>query len=222
MARRADGAGRAGVIALALIVAATSVPAGGCADDEGAGDTRPRTTAGSASGTIRPPDATRPVPPADETAGDSAAGADQGAWGTGETFVERTPRETPILRDVRVASHDGFDRVVLDFGAGPLPGYRIAYAEAPVRACGSGEEVALPGAAWLTVALTPAAAHDEAGHATVQRRDLALDMTALRRVRLTCDFEAVVEWVAAVVSPTRYRVLELTGPSRLVIDVRHP
>lgn len=195
-----------------------------CGDTDDPGDVRPRTSAGAASGTIRPPADTSTPPPADTTAPpDEAAIAtlQGGEWRAGDTTVEHTPRETALLREVRVAAHDGFDRIVFDFGASALPAYRIAYVDRPVRACGSGEVVELPGDAWLSIDMRPAAAHDDAGYATVRSRDLPLDMAVLRRLRSTCDFEAVVEWVAAASSPNRYRVLELEAPNRLVVDVRH-
>jgi hypothetical protein len=202
------------VTALLLLVL---LPA--CGDTDDRGDARPRTSAGAASGTIRPPDdaGTRPAPP-DEAAIATLQG---GEWRAGDTTVEHTPRETALLREVRVAAHDGFDRIVFDFGASALPAYRIAYVDRPVRACGSGEVVELPGEAWLSIDMRPAAAHDDDGHATVRSRDLPLDMAVLRRLRSTCDFEAIVEWVAAASSPNRYRVLELEAPNRLVVDVRH-
>jgi hypothetical protein len=142
-------------------------------------------------------------------------------WTTGRVEVSREMRRVAVLSDVRVASHDGFDRIVLDFGDAAAPGYRIEYVDRPVRACGSGEVVELPGDGWLAIDLRPAAAHDDRGYATVQSRDLAADLPVIQRLRSTCDFEAVVQWVAAVRSPNRFRVTELTRPTRLVVDIRH-
>src|SRR6266568_3894740 len=35
------------------------------------------------------------------------------------------------------------------------------------------------------------------------------------------DFEGQVAWVLGIAAPSEYRVAELTGPARLVVDVRH-
>ncbi|MBA2378972.1 MAG: hypothetical protein H0V76_05295, partial [Blastocatellia bacterium] len=43
----------------------------------------------------------------------------------------------------------------------------------------------------------------------------------VKDLKITCDFEAEVTWVAGVASPNRYRVLELKAPTRLVVDIKH-
>ena len=134
--------------------------------------------------------------------------------------------EPAILREVRTASHPEFDRVVFDFGNGRIPGYHIEYVDRPVRQCGSGEPVPVQGDGWLRVRLEPARAHefrdDTLAVVTVTERNRVLTLPNLRQIVLTCDFEAQVEWVLGVGSPTHYRVMELARPSRLVVDVRHP
>ena len=69
-------------------------------------------------------------------------------------------------------------------------------------------------------------------HAVQAARHLALDpgplsdlalyahLAVLVALALTCDFEAQVEWVAGLRSRRGFRVLELTQPPRLVVDVR--
>jgi len=123
-----------------------------------------------------------------------------------------------MLTAVRAAVHEGADRIVFEF-SGPLPGYKLEYIDRPVRQCGSGDVVELPGDAWLSVRFFPANAHTEEGHPSVAARDLTYTARNLKRLKLICDFEAVVEWVAAVAHPLRYTVLELKAPDRLVIDI---
>ena len=64
-------------------------------------------------------------------------------------------------------------------------------------------------------------AHDESGQATAGPREHAFRLPIVIEAKRTCDFEAVVEYVMGVTSPNRYRVIELTGPPRVVVDVRH-
>lgn len=146
--------------------------------------------------------------------------ADSG-WTAGVTRVEHSPAGVAVLTAVRTARQAGYDRIVLEFGAGELPGYALEYIDRPVRQCGSGNVVPLGGDAWLQIELIPAHAHTEAGAPTIEDRSRAPDLPNVKQLVLTCDFEAHVVWVAAVATPGRYRVLELREPTRLVVDVLH-
>ena len=61
----------------------------------------------------------------------------------------------------------------------------------------------------------------EAGTATVTERERTPGLPVVKMLKLTCDFEANLTWVAAVASPNAYRVTELNEPTRLVVDVQH-
>jgi hypothetical protein len=126
-----------------------------------------------------------------------------------------------LLRAVRTSRRDKYDRVVFEFEGERVPGYRVEYVGRPaVRQCGSGEAVRVNGGARLRVSLTPANAHTEAGEATVTDRARRLSYPNLKELKILCDFEAEVEWVMGLTRRARYRVLELTGPARLVVDVK--
>ena len=125
-----------------------------------------------------------------------------------------------LLRDVRSARHVGYDRVVFEFSEG-LPNYHVEYVDRPVRKCGSGDPTALAGDAWLEIRFNPANAHDERGAATVNELERQTKLGVLLELEQTCDFEAHVTWVLGLASPNRYRVLELSGPSRIAVDVLH-
>ena len=135
--------------------------------------------------------------------------------------VEKPGSQIATLIEVRTASHDNYDRIVFEF-VGVAPGYRVEYVDQPVHQCGSGEEVWLAGSAWVQIKLSPANAHTEQGDLTVRDRDRVwTDRGAsLRSLRLICDFEAVTEWVAGVRYPGKFRVLELTDPARIAVDIR--
>lgn len=130
----------------------------------------------------------------------------------------RADAPVAVLREVRAAGQQGFDRVVFELDA--MPGYRIGYVDQPVQ-CGSGEPVELAGAARLQVQLLPAQAHTEAGEPTVPPRERHLDLPVLKELESTCDFEADVTWVLGLASRRPYRVQELANPARLVVDVGH-
>ncbi|HSK76095.1 MAG TPA: hypothetical protein VLQ45_06525 [Thermoanaerobaculia bacterium] len=148
--------------------------------------------------------------------------ADAGAPFLAPAEVRETP--TPgippaLLTAVRAAEHPGFDRVVFEFAEGPLPGYRVAYLQGPAHDCGSGDEKPVAGGALLEVTLRPANAHTEKGEPTIPFREQPLTLPVLREIDRTCDFEAVVTWVLGVSSQKPFRVTELSGPPRLVVDV---
>lgn len=151
--------------------------------------------------------------------GAGVATATTGEWTVGIVAAERPGAGVAVLEEVRTARHDGFDRVVFTLSPA-VPGHHVEYVDRPVRHCGSGDPVPLPGDGWLEVRLEPSAAHTEAGEATVGR-EVPVELENVRRLVLTCDFEAVVTWVLAVGSPNAYRVLVLDDPPRLVVDVRH-
>src|SRR5712664_1771650 len=135
----------------------------------------------------------------------------------------------PVLRHVETATGaspgGGYDRVVFEFTGDSMPGYRVEYATKPVQRCGSGDPVAVAGTGRgggrLIVRFEPAQAHDEHGNLTPAERHRAPGLPAVRELTLVCDFEGQVEWVLDVAAPSEYRVSELAGPARLVLDVRH-
>ena len=143
---------------------------------------------------------------------------DTAGWTAGLTA--KGGAEMVTLKAVRTASHDEFERIVFAFEPNRLPGYKIEYIDRPVRQCGSGEVVELPGDAWLSIRLEPAQAHTDEGAPTIAERARTLNYQNLKALRLICDFEGQVEWVAAVASPENYRTLELRAPVRLVVDLR--
>jgi hypothetical protein len=142
--------------------------------------------------------------------------------GTLETVEVERPGSAPaILREIRVASQEGFDRVVFELAGSALPGYRVEYVAPPAVQCGSGEPVEVAGAALLQVRLSPAQAHTEAGEATLRERERHPGLAIVQEMESVCDFEADVTWVLGLAARNRFRVQELSGPPRLVIDIEH-
>jgi hypothetical protein len=159
--------------------------------------------------------------------GGCAAGEPPGVGG-GPFLDPSTVQETPapevapaLLREIRTARHPGFDRVTFEFTGDRLPGYKVAYLAGPAHDCGSGEPKEAAGSAVLEVDLRPANAHTEEGQPTIPFRERPLDFPVLKEIERTCDFEAVVTWALGVTGPKRFRVIELSGPPRLAVDVEH-
>ncbi|WP_437895932.1 AMIN-like domain-containing (lipo)protein [Sorangium sp. So ce124] len=209
------------IAALLLAAAAVSLAAG-CRNGAGSEPAQPMpnvtpidTRASAEPAADDEPPTPRPPKEADPTSTDAFEGT------AGATDKPRAGAKVAVLRDVRAARHEHYDRIVFEFEGDAVPGYHIDYIDKPVRQCGSGEATEIAGDAWLAVRMTPAAAHNDAGNATVPFREQKLALGVAREIERTCDFEAEVTWVLGVSSPNRYRVLELTKPARLVVDVKH-
>jgi hypothetical protein len=118
------------------------------------------------------------------------------------------------LLSVRGSAHPGLDRIVWEFQGG-LPGYTIAYGEAHID---EGGVVRSPlGAADMPVTFSAATAHDQAGRATVPNPN-GRDLPVLREYRMTGDYHGYVFYALGLLRTVPFRVYELTGPARLVVD----
>jgi len=133
------------------------------------------------------------------------------------------PSALPVLTALEPVSLGTYDRTTLSFeGATVLPGYRAAYVDRPLHECGSGRQVFPVGDAWLEIRLEPAAAHTEAGQATLPGREIEIAGEGpLRRVYRTCDFEGVVVLVLALDAPRPFRISVVEDPAGLAVDVLH-
>lgn len=156
--------------------------------------------------------------------GAAAAHADPALPGAGtdDVYADGTV-DMAHLAAVRMAGHDTFDRVVLEF-ADHVPGYTIGYRSLPAREDASGFEIPLPGAGTvLQMTLTRATASGWGGGPPTYAGpwSLTANTDSVTEVRSAGDFEAVLTWVAGVRAQEPFRVLVLDGPPRLVVDVAH-
>jgi hypothetical protein len=117
---------------------------------------------------------------------------------------------------IRAAHHPGYDRITFEF-AGGLPPYTIVpQGTARFVRDASGQPVTLNGTSGLKltfrgVDLSAAVAADQ---------DLSLPVAL--EIRNIGNFERVVSFGVGLASPACIRVLELNGPTRLVVDVQTP
>lgn len=133
-------------------------------------------------------------------------------------------REPALLRAVRAAGQQGFDRVVFEFVDG-LPGYRVGYVERPVRQDGSGEEVAVQGGAVLEVRMAPASGAEVSASGvrptyTGPDRVRPRAGTVVLEVVRVGDFEGQLTWVVGTWRRAPFTVATLDSPARIVVDVR--
>lgn len=125
------------------------------------------------------------------------------------------------LTAVRSARQAESDRVTFEFD-GPLPGYVIEYADAPLQQGGSGDSVAIAGGAVLSVQFTPASGVDLSSGArptyTGPARIAPADAPIVTEVVRVSDYEAELLWGIGVERRNGFAVSRLQNPSRVVID----
>lgn len=164
-----------------------------------------------------------PPPVPDDDATPAVPGLDQPTRTTARSSAEanHTLPDVPIQRALRIGRQPGADRLVFEFDGDGLPAWSIEYVDRPVRDCGSGDVVTLPGDAWLQVRFIGAHAHSPEGEGTTGPKSRTVAMKNLLALARTCDFEGEVTWVAAVRHPGGYTPRTLDSPARLVVDIAH-
>ncbi len=125
----------------------------------------------------------------------------------------------PKFLSVRVAAHPTFDRIVFRF-AGGRPGYRVEYVPR-LEQDGSGDVIPLRGSSVLKIVFQPARAHERLTRVEAGTGTLTPNFPTLREVAAAGDFEGVVTFGAGLSKRVGFRVLGLSNPSRVVVDVSH-
>ena len=125
------------------------------------------------------------------------------------------------ITDVRVGTHDGYDRATFQFGGG-MPQTLVEGVLPPFYADPSGLPIDINGTAFLKVVLnggtrfTPSGGLSYSGGINFQP-----GFPRLVQLREGGDFEAVATWYIGLNGGSCYRVVALASPSRLVIDLQH-
>jgi hypothetical protein len=125
------------------------------------------------------------------------------------------------ITDVRVGTHDGYDRVVFEFDSG-LPDAVIEGVLAPFYADASGLEIEVTGSAFLKVRMHGASKVSPEGAVTYGgSTNFEPEFDRLLQLLEGGDFEAESTWYLGLDGGSCFRVLTLSDPSRLVIDIEH-
>jgi hypothetical protein len=119
---------------------------------------------------------------------------------------------------IATGCHASFDRFVIR-GRFGTPRYDVRYVSKIVQD-GSGNTVSLLGTKRIRVLVHNARAHTQSGGSLFSGVRTPL-CSNLRQVKRAGDFEGVVTFGLGLRRRTGFRVFRLTGPTRIVIDVRH-
>lgn len=122
---------------------------------------------------------------------------------------------------VRAARQAGFDRVVFELRgrAAGSPGWRVEYVDRAVQD-GSGNEVEVAGAQTLQVFLEGVALPFDSGQEEASRDLVPKDTRSVREVDLSGTFEGRFTAFIGLDRRLPFRVYRLTGPTRIVVEVR--
>ncbi len=126
------------------------------------------------------------------------------------------------ITDVRVATHEGYDRVVFEFSDG-MPEIFVERATPPFTHDASGEPIAVEGSSFLRVTMRGGTKQMDDGSSSYEGpTDFDPGFPALVDLIEGGDFEAQSTWYFGLNSEACVRVMDLVGeggPSRLVIDL---
>jgi hypothetical protein len=147
------------------------------------------------------------------------------------TFVGGTSTvSTPVaghgkLTAVRVATQQGYERVVFEFD-GPMPGYSVGYVNRPVQEDASGKDVPVQGDSILEMRLVHASGVDLSGgqvnHTYTGPKRMSPGGPTVAELVEAGDFEGVLRWVAGTHGKPAFKVSTLANPTRVVVDLAAP
>ncbi|MGW3661924.1 AMIN-like domain-containing (lipo)protein [Streptomyces sp. NPDC005141] len=135
---------------------------------------------------------------------------------------ETSAKASPPARVVnaRWAGHCTFDRLVIDV-RGSAPTVSVKPIKT-LRYDPSGKKVPLAGKYFLNIRLSPAVGHDDAGNSLYKGpRLVKIQLSKLKGLALTGDFEGVVSFGTAFQTKPTYKVYKLHSPERVVLDFNH-
>lgn len=125
------------------------------------------------------------------------------------------------IKDIRVGSHDGFDRFVLEFAGEGLPSYHAGYVDEPLQQA-SGMPIDVAGPATLEVMVHGTAAAMMNTDNPLLKSVGPMDKAAgnVQGVTYGGTFEADSQFFIGLDKPRPYSVSVLENPARLVIDIK--
>jgi hypothetical protein len=127
-----------------------------------------------------------------------------------------------ITQDIRVGTHDGYDRIVFEYDGG-TPNLEIDVAQPPYVRDPSGLALTVAGSPVYRITLTGATKYDtETGEQPYQgSTNFEPGYAQIVQFVEFGDFEATHNWYVGVNGGECLRAFVLTDPSRIVIDIQH-
>lgn len=182
------------------------------------------TSSPSATAVSSPTPTMSGTPAASSPAATSSAEPSDGAAGPFTCdlpIVEAGSVPIANIVDVRVGTHDGFDRLVFEFDQG-TPELTLDRATPPFTQDASGMPLAVDGSSFLGLLMRGGTKQTDDGTSSYDGpTEFEADLPALVHAVEGGDFERQSTWYLGLDSEACVRVDLLDAPPRLVIDVEH-
>jgi hypothetical protein len=139
---------------------------------------------------------------------------------SGVATADPSSSAPPTLVGVRVGRHETYDRTVFDFTGG-TPDFVVQYG--PLISEGRGEVIPLAGGVPLSILFKGAFPYDiNTGRSTIDLGQvLNPNFPTLKQVKFGGAFEGHIRAGLGLNDRVGFRVLKLTGPPRIAVDVAH-
>jgi hypothetical protein len=125
------------------------------------------------------------------------------------------------ITGVRVGTHTDYDRIAFEFDAG-IPRYQIETATPPFFADPSGLPLQIAGSGfWKITLIGGTSVKPDGGSSYAGPTNFVPNFNALVQLGEGGDFEALSTWYVGLTDTSCIRVLTLSDPARLVIDIQH-
>jgi hypothetical protein len=136
--------------------------------------------------------------------------------------VEASTEPPPVnIVDVRVGTHDDYDRVVFEFDSG-IPEFTVDQAEPPFTEDGSGFPIDVEGESFMVLVMRGGTKQTDTGESSYDGpTDFDPGLDRLVDLVEGGDFEAQSTWYFGLTADACTRVFTLSEPDRLVIDIEH-
>jgi hypothetical protein len=141
------------------------------------------------------------------------------------TSVQAGAVPSDRLVDMAVEPGLGVDRITFSFGppsgTSAAPTGELRPVKPPFSEAGSGAPVTIAGDRFISIVFRGMVVADEAGNAVYRGpMDLQPIAPAIRQLRLLDNVEGHLGWVAGIRGQGCVRVIRLTGPDRVVVEVQ--
>ena len=124
------------------------------------------------------------------------------------------------IKDVRIGSHDGFDRIVIEFIGDGEPGYWVRYEDMPTQQ-GSGNPISVSGVHKLSVDVRGTGYPFDFNVEDYPNGPVKPEGTsAITEVRGFGTFEGTTQYVVGIDGERPgFKVFKAQNPTRLIIDI---
>lgn len=125
------------------------------------------------------------------------------------------------VTDIRIGHHEGYDRVVYEFGGKGAPGWSVEYVDKAIQD-GSGNDLPVKGTSIMQVLINGSAYPFDSGVTEYAGPDPLSDPSApaVAEVHLATLFEGTTQsFIGTNAERPAFRVTALANPTRLVIDI---